>query len=321
KLFAAYSAKPDGFLTIFSEGVSESSSPNEGSGEGAAFQALCKSCPAFAVEAAAVGLRTIRQHWGPINRHEAEVRPEADQLLQQVLGVIDSAIVVAGPMRPGPSDLFAEILKRLKRLENFMTGTAVATPPPTATNTTLPQIDVARIEQDIARLGQIAATFSQFANTLGQLPTTGLPPQIAQLEQSIARLGQIAGTFSQFATGLSGQAATTAPSRSGTVTTPQLSPIDKVLGGEALVGLKTPLAIAAYAIMWILQAAGVVGTATGAGATTTGSVLTALISALGAMGVTAKFDRAFQAISAISALLQKLPTLPPPPPAPKTGGP
>jgi hypothetical protein len=84
-----------------------------------------------------------------------------------------------------------------------------------------------------------------------------------------------------------------------------------------MVGLKTPLAIGAYALMWILQGANVVGTATGDKATTTGSVLTALIAAFGGLGVTAKFDRAFQALSAISTLLGKLP---PPPPGPKTGG-
>ena len=91
KLFAAYSAKPDGFLSIFREGLSGSASSNAGSGDGAAFQALCKSCPAFAVEAAAVGLRTIRRHWGPINRREAEIRPEAETLLLQVQKVIDAA--------------------------------------------------------------------------------------------------------------------------------------------------------------------------------------------------------------------------------------
>jgi hypothetical protein len=95
KLFAAYSANPDGFLSIFREGLSGPVSSNEGSGDGAAFQALCKSCPAFAVEAAAIGLRTIRRHWGPINRREAEIRPEAETLLLQVQKVIDPAPVLA----------------------------------------------------------------------------------------------------------------------------------------------------------------------------------------------------------------------------------
>jgi hypothetical protein len=172
-----------------------------------------------------------------------------------------------------------------------------------------PQFDPARIEQDIARLGQIAATFSQFANQFGQLPTTGLPLQVVQLEQSIARLGQIAGALSQFGTAVSGRTLVATGA-----TALKLSPIDKLLGGPTLVGLKTPLAIAAYGLLWVLQAAGVAGAATGDKATTTGSVLTALISSFGAMGVTAKFDRAFQAIAAISAQLQNLSS------APKTGG-
>ena len=122
KLFEAYSANPDGFLSIFREGLSGSASSNEGSGDGAAFQALCKSCPAFAVEAAAVGLRTIRRHWGPINRREAEIRPEAETLLLQVQKVIDSAPVLVldgGPIPtvPQPHDPLADLLG-LKDLEN-----------------------------------------------------------------------------------------------------------------------------------------------------------------------------------------------------------
>jgi len=109
KLFATYSAKPEGFLQIFQEGAgtpTQSAQQNFGTGEGAAFQRLCKICPAFAVETAAVGLRVIRKHWGPINRHEAEIRPEADQLLQRVQNVVDSAVVVPDrPRRKLPPDI------------------------------------------------------------------------------------------------------------------------------------------------------------------------------------------------------------------------
>ena len=55
------------------------------------------------------------------------------------------------------------------------------------------------------------------------------------------------------------------------------------------------------------------GTATGDKATTTGAILTALVTAFGALGVTAKFDRAFGALSKIAAILQKVPALLPPP--------
>jgi peptidoglycan hydrolase-like protein with peptidoglycan-binding domain len=103
KLFAAYSAKPDGFLSIFREGVTPRPGDldNFGSGDGARFQELCKTAPAFAVECAAVGLRTIRKHWGPINRREVEIVPAADVLLQQVQAIVD-AIPTEKPM-PDPS--------------------------------------------------------------------------------------------------------------------------------------------------------------------------------------------------------------------------
>ncbi|MBV9066356.1 MAG: hypothetical protein JO004_11415, partial [Methylobacteriaceae bacterium] len=332
KLFAEYAANPQGFYAIFSEGVTPRTGNLDdfGSGDGAAFQALCKSCPAFAVEAAAVGLRTIRTHWGPINRQEAELRPEADRLFQEVQDIVDAALAASaatgktaghGQTTTEIQSVLAEILKRFAELEKVMNGTAVPTPvattptAPVATGpvttpviATLPA-DIARIELDIARLGQVAATFSQVANQIGQFPTAGLPPQVAQAEQTITRLGQIAGTLSQYASTIAGPTATAAAKA-------QLSPIDKLLGGEALVGLKTPLAIAGYALIWILQTLGVMGTATGDQATTTGAILTALVSAFGALGVTAKFDRAFQALASISAFLQKLPAFLPAPKAP-----
>jgi lysozyme family protein len=99
-------------------------------------------------------------------------------------------------------------------------------------------------------------------------------------------------------------------------TPPILSPIDKLLGGEALVGLKTPMAIAAYAGLWILQALGQVGTATGDKATTTGQVLTGLIAAFGGLGLSAKIDRAVKAMSAIAGAAQNAS---PPPPGPGQG--
>ena len=68
-----------------------------------------------------------------------------------------------------------------------------------------------------------------------------------------------------------------------------------------MVGLKTPLAIAAYAALWIMQSVGTIGTATGDKATTTGQVLTALIAAFGGLGLTAKLDRWVKAINAVAA--------------------
>jgi hypothetical protein len=94
RLFADYSKNPDGFLSIFQDGVScgHVEYANYGDGDGAAFQQLCKSCPAFAAEAAAVDLRVLRTHWGPINNRAAEIRPEADGLLQQVQAIVDAYV-------------------------------------------------------------------------------------------------------------------------------------------------------------------------------------------------------------------------------------
>jgi N-acetylmuramoyl-L-alanine amidase len=92
KLFSEYSKDPQGFLSIFQEGVicGHQDLANYGDGDGAAFQQLCKSCPAFAVEAAAVGVRVLRKHWGPINNRAAEIRPEADDLFQRVQSSVDA---------------------------------------------------------------------------------------------------------------------------------------------------------------------------------------------------------------------------------------
>ncbi len=127
KLLAAYHAGVAGFLSIFREGVNKSPTENAGSGDGAAFQALCKAEPAFAVEAAAIGLRAIRKHWGPINRKEAEVRPEAEQLLLQIQSIVDAQPATQGvppvadttptpdkpPALPAPTSQF-DLLRMLK---------------------------------------------------------------------------------------------------------------------------------------------------------------------------------------------------------------
>jgi len=82
-----------GYVDDFADGVTCSQSDWQcyGSGKGFDFQELCKNAPAFAVESCALTLRNLRQHYGPINRKEAELREEADWLLldiqRYVLGV------------------------------------------------------------------------------------------------------------------------------------------------------------------------------------------------------------------------------------------
>src|SRR5262245_7918892 len=87
KLMDQYmSEPPQCALDIFRQDVSctESEWDCYGTGRGYDYQKLAKSCPQFAVETTAIGLRNLRQHWGPINRYEVEVMPEADNMLRAV---------------------------------------------------------------------------------------------------------------------------------------------------------------------------------------------------------------------------------------------
>lgn len=90
-LFAKYSANPAGFVEVFQEGVhvKPSDLENFGTGDGVEFQRLSKASPAFAVEFAAVGLRNIRAHWGPVNTRSAELRNECDLMFRQVQAAVD----------------------------------------------------------------------------------------------------------------------------------------------------------------------------------------------------------------------------------------
>jgi hypothetical protein len=59
-----------------------------GSGAGYMYQELAKHCPQFACETTAVGLRKRRQHWGPINRNEAELKADADLMLLEIQNLL-----------------------------------------------------------------------------------------------------------------------------------------------------------------------------------------------------------------------------------------
>ena len=91
KLFQDYAGHTD-FLDIFKEGVvaRDRDLENFGTGDGLEFQRLTKNCPDFAVEFAAVGLRNIRKHWGPINTRAAEVKRKADAMYRQVAQMVEA---------------------------------------------------------------------------------------------------------------------------------------------------------------------------------------------------------------------------------------
>lgn len=92
QLFECYRAYPVCFLDVFKEGVTVDPQElyNFGSGNGEEFQRLSKECPVFAAKFAAIGLRNTRTHWGPVNRYEAEIRPEANHMFLQVQQAVHS---------------------------------------------------------------------------------------------------------------------------------------------------------------------------------------------------------------------------------------
>ncbi|WP_439609905.1 hypothetical protein [Reyranella sp.] len=90
-LYNAYSNKPNGFSEFFAEGVKCRDKDWEyfGVGPGREFQELSKTCPAFAVEFAALGIRHRLGHWGPLKHMHCEVRKECDSLFLAVQKIVD----------------------------------------------------------------------------------------------------------------------------------------------------------------------------------------------------------------------------------------
>jgi hypothetical protein len=86
-----------GYLTTFEDGVSCSNADWEcyGSGSGYEFQEMCKNLPAFSAETAAITLRNLRQHYGPINRYEVELKKDADVMFKAVQDYVDGMEMVA----------------------------------------------------------------------------------------------------------------------------------------------------------------------------------------------------------------------------------
>jgi hypothetical protein len=87
-----------------------------------------------------------------------------------------------------------------------------------------------------------------------------------------------------------------APAAGNTPAPVVLSPIDKIFGGEALVGSKTMLGVFAYAGVAILKAVGVLGVAT-----PPGQILSILSIAFTVLGALAKVDRMTQSVGTIAS--------------------
>ena len=135
--------------------------------------------------------------------------------------------------------------------------------------------------------------FSELGKLIGGGATSGGAPPVSSSGAAGDILRQILGAFLGKPIGQ-----TTSGAGAISATTPQviLSPIDKMLGGEALVGKKTALAIVAYAVMAILQAVGVVGAGTPAGI-----IINTIIAAFGGLGGLSKIDRVIQTLGIIAA--------------------
>lgn len=86
---------PNGFLEVFSDGLTPTSNNLScyGTGAGARYQWLARFCPLYACATTALGLRLRRQHWGPINRREAEVRQAALDLLYEVQLLVSKDLI------------------------------------------------------------------------------------------------------------------------------------------------------------------------------------------------------------------------------------
>jgi hypothetical protein len=82
---------PHGFLQVFKEGLSPTSSDlnSYGRGDGARYQFLSRFSPLFHSLVTGVGMRLLRQHWGPINRKEVTLRKDVDDLLKQVQELVE----------------------------------------------------------------------------------------------------------------------------------------------------------------------------------------------------------------------------------------
>jgi len=91
-LLGKFWENPNGFQSQFRENVeaTQDNLNSYGSGDGLRYQFLSRFCPLFHIMVTGIGMRTLRQHWGPINRREVTIKKEADDLLIDVQELIDA---------------------------------------------------------------------------------------------------------------------------------------------------------------------------------------------------------------------------------------
>lgn len=87
-LYNAFKSYPSGCFSKEYKGSTTCSSENMkaygSSQEARAYQTLSKECPGFAVESAVIMMRTVRTHYGPINKKKAEMFPACVSMFDKV---------------------------------------------------------------------------------------------------------------------------------------------------------------------------------------------------------------------------------------------
>jgi N-acetylmuramoyl-L-alanine amidase len=91
-LLTKFWKNPNGFLPEFKLGLSPSANNlnSYGSGDGIKYQFLSRFCPLFHTMVTGVGMRTLRKHWGPIERREVLIKREMDDLLKDVQDLVEA---------------------------------------------------------------------------------------------------------------------------------------------------------------------------------------------------------------------------------------
>jgi len=146
--------------------------------------------------------------------------------------------------------------------------------------------------QDI--LGKLidALIMKQTGQTTVQPSPAGIAPTSLDIGQIIPiAIAALSGRPVPLPVTIPGIQSPTGAAITTTVPTPVLSTIDKMLGGEALTGSKTLIAVIGYVVLKILEATKQIDTGG-----STDQVLTSIIYGLGTLGGLAKVDRMTQAV-------------------------
>lgn len=268
---------------IFREGITIKSTYNFGSGDGLKFQKLAKSCPAFAVECAGVGIRVLYDHWGPIVGKEVLFSQLAISMFTKVAALIDALPLDGDVIEPGDEP-------------------PPPPPPPADDKTTLILLALLLLllkERDMSNItgpGQaeldrmLALILAKLMPQIAPPPPPPPPPPAAPTgtPDLNAMLAMILAQLTQGATQGSQQPAPL-PQPSPA---PQNAPAASPAPATGVAKPSVQLSAVALAVSGILQYLGVLGTPFGMGENPTdvgtaailGPALTAIVGATGAFG-------------------------------------